>query len=212
MDSRNAEFSSCARVRAACSNRDGCPDLDDDADGVLQGADRCEGAAEDRDGHDDEDGCPDPDDDRDGVLDDADHCPDQAETIDGRDDADGCPDRGGRAAWRRTGSPGRADFALAGTIAFARDGAIAPASASAVDQLARHVVSAWGSRLRIAIGRGTEAQIASLRAALTERGVGAVDVVADAAARDVRVSVLPDPIEPAAVEVGATRTETTGDR
>jgi outer membrane protein OmpA-like peptidoglycan-associated protein len=71
---------------------DGCPDPDDDGDGLVDAQDRCPGVAEDRDGFEDADGCPDPDNDRDGVLDGADRCPLVAEDFDLWEDADGCPD------------------------------------------------------------------------------------------------------------------------
>ncbi len=71
---------------------DGCPDPDNDQDGVLDGADGCPNLAEDADGYQDDDGCPDPDNDQDGILDGADRCPNEAETTNGFEDADGCPD------------------------------------------------------------------------------------------------------------------------
>lgn len=52
-----------------------CPDLDDDADGVLNRDDACPLQPEDRDGFQDLDGCPDPDNDADGVPDTRDRCP-----------------------------------------------------------------------------------------------------------------------------------------
>jgi hypothetical protein len=54
---------------------EGCPDGDDDQDGIPYGIDQCPSAPEDVDGFEDSDGCPDPDNDNDGVLDDADQCP-----------------------------------------------------------------------------------------------------------------------------------------
>ncbi|HVW29413.1 MAG TPA: OmpA family protein [Polyangiaceae bacterium] len=65
---------------------------DRDHDGLLDEADACPDAPEDKDGFEDTDGCPDPDNDKDGVLDSVDHCPDVAEDKDGFEDADGCPD------------------------------------------------------------------------------------------------------------------------
>jgi OOP family OmpA-OmpF porin len=56
-------------------DEDGCPDFDNDDDGVLDADDQCEGEREDEDEFQDEDGCIDPDNDGDGVLDDDDHCP-----------------------------------------------------------------------------------------------------------------------------------------
>jgi outer membrane protein OmpA-like peptidoglycan-associated protein len=101
---------------------DGCPDPDNDGDGVLDVDDACPNQPEDLDGFDDSDGCPDRDNDGDGVLDfsdacpdvqgeqdftgcpfidedddgidaSVDQCPDQAEDIDTFEDNDGCPDR-----------------------------------------------------------------------------------------------------------------------
>ncbi len=73
---------------------------DTDGDGIsdenegLDYRDRtCAGAAEDKDGYEDDDGCPDPDNDGDDLLDDADKCPNSMEDVDGFEDADGCPDK-----------------------------------------------------------------------------------------------------------------------
>lgn len=78
---------------------DGCPDPDNDKDGVpdldATGAplDRCPLQPEDLDQHDDQDGCPDPDNDNDQILDVVDQCSLQPEgDLDGFQDADGCPD------------------------------------------------------------------------------------------------------------------------
>jgi hypothetical protein len=90
-------------------DNDGCPDPDNDKDGVCdpwvaekgqsakyatqcQGSDRCVNVPEDKDGFEDHDGCPDPDNDKDGIPDKKDKCPDQAEDMDGFEDADGCPE------------------------------------------------------------------------------------------------------------------------
>ena len=48
---------------------DGCPDLDNDRDGVPDEKDKCPAQAEDRDEFEDGDGCPDDDNDKDGVAD-----------------------------------------------------------------------------------------------------------------------------------------------
>jgi len=89
---------------------DGCPDPDNDQDGVLDVADgekdstgygKCRDNPEDKDGFQDDDGCPDPDNDQDGILDVADGpldangfgtCRDQPEDKDLFEDSDGCPD------------------------------------------------------------------------------------------------------------------------
>lgn len=65
---------------------------DADADGVLDGQDRCPKTAEDRDGHEDDDGCPELDNDGDGIVDVHDTCPLEPEDKDGVLDGDGCPE------------------------------------------------------------------------------------------------------------------------
>ena len=67
-------------------------DGDKDADGVMDSADQCQDAPEDKDGFDDVDGCPDPDNDKDGLLDGVDACITAPEDKDGHEDDDGCPD------------------------------------------------------------------------------------------------------------------------
>ncbi|MEC9396201.1 MAG: OmpA family protein, partial [Myxococcota bacterium] len=71
---------------------DGCPDPDNDGDGVNDPSDKCILEAEDRDGFEDADGCPDFDNDGDGIRDKEDTCPNDAEDLDGFQDSDGCPD------------------------------------------------------------------------------------------------------------------------
>ncbi|NCG22207.1 MAG: OmpA family protein, partial [Rhodobacterales bacterium] len=71
-------------------DKDGCPDPDNDDDGVPDIDDQCK-EAEDIDGWQDEDGCPDPDNDDDGVLDNDDTCPTDAGTA----ETNGCPDADG---------------------------------------------------------------------------------------------------------------------
>src|SRR5262249_32962042 len=74
---------------------DGCPETDNDHDGIPDAQDRCPNEPEDRDGFQDNDGCPDPDNDGDGIPDADDRCPNEREIFNGIDDADGCPDSGG---------------------------------------------------------------------------------------------------------------------
>lgn len=82
-------------------DNDGCPDPDNDADGLADDVDQCPGVKSDGDPS----GCPgiedakqlasaDPnkDTDGDGLLDSEDGCGDKAEDMDGFEDADGCPD------------------------------------------------------------------------------------------------------------------------
>lgn len=97
-------------------DEDGCPDLDNDRDTILDTNDKCPLDPEDFDQFEDEDGCPDKDNDKDGVLDAAelkinpdktyvwtnnDHkfengvevdCRNLPEDFDGVEDEDGCPD------------------------------------------------------------------------------------------------------------------------
>ncbi|MBN1758992.1 MAG: OmpA family protein [Chitinispirillaceae bacterium] len=80
---------SCPLEPAICS---GCPILDADNDGINDDVDRCINDPEDLDGFSDTDGCPDPDNDNDGIVDTKDTCPDKAEDSDGFEDSDGCPD------------------------------------------------------------------------------------------------------------------------
>jgi hypothetical protein len=75
-------------------DEDGCPDLDNDSDALLDAADACPNEPEDLDGFEDEDGCPDPDNDQDRIPDTADSCRNNPETYNGLEDEDGCPDRG----------------------------------------------------------------------------------------------------------------------
>ncbi|HEX4456409.1 MAG TPA: OmpA family protein, partial [Polyangia bacterium] len=70
-------------------DEDGCPDPDNDRDGILDRDDQCPNEPEDKDGFEDEDGCPDPDNDKDGLLDGDDKCPDVA----GPKENGGCPDK-----------------------------------------------------------------------------------------------------------------------
>jgi outer membrane protein OmpA-like peptidoglycan-associated protein len=89
---------------------DGCPEPDNDSDGVPDVSDgapdeagfgACRDDAEDLDGFEDDDGCPELDNDGDRVLDTSDGavdaagfgaCRDEAEDADGFEDADGCPE------------------------------------------------------------------------------------------------------------------------
>ena len=73
---------------------DGCPDPDNDQDGIPDVDDLCPNDPEDKDGFEDQDGCPDPDNDHDRILDKDDKCPNEPETYNGYQDADGCPDKG----------------------------------------------------------------------------------------------------------------------
>ncbi len=64
------------------------PPSDRDGDGILDEADKCPDAAEDKDGYEDEDGCPeDQDRDHDGLNNEVDRCPDVA----GPKENQGCP-------------------------------------------------------------------------------------------------------------------------
>jgi len=71
---------------------DGCPDHDNDGDGIVDGLDKCPDSPEDKDNFKDNDGCPEEDNDGDGLLDLMDKCPNDPEDPDGYKDSDGCPD------------------------------------------------------------------------------------------------------------------------
>jgi outer membrane protein OmpA-like peptidoglycan-associated protein len=87
-------------------DEDGCPEDDNDKDGILDPDDdnhqavaagtdpplACPNDPEDFDGFQDDDGCPEADNDRDGLVDEVDQCPDDPEDFDGDRDQDGCPE------------------------------------------------------------------------------------------------------------------------
>jgi OOP family OmpA-OmpF porin len=73
---------------------DGCPEPDNDQDGILDETDECGEDPETKNGIKDEDGCPEDDTDKDGIVDDADKCPKVPENLNGVQDEDGCPDLG----------------------------------------------------------------------------------------------------------------------
>jgi outer membrane protein OmpA-like peptidoglycan-associated protein len=73
-------------------DKDGCPENDNDEDGIPDKADACPNKPEDVDGFQDDDGCPDGDNDQDGIPDQKDGCPLVTEDLDGFEDADGCPE------------------------------------------------------------------------------------------------------------------------
>jgi outer membrane protein OmpA-like peptidoglycan-associated protein len=75
-------------------DEDGCPELDNDKDGIPDLNDACPNAAEDGQGKKPKDGCPSTteDTDGDGVPDVSDKCPDEPEDRDGFQDDDGCED------------------------------------------------------------------------------------------------------------------------
>jgi outer membrane protein OmpA-like peptidoglycan-associated protein len=73
-------------------DQDGCPDYDNDADGVPDTTDKCPITPEDIDLFEDLDGCPDFDNDKDGIPDSLDRCINDPESYNGYKDDDGCPD------------------------------------------------------------------------------------------------------------------------
>ncbi|MCA9618017.1 MAG: hypothetical protein KC731_03285, partial [Myxococcales bacterium] len=74
-------------------DEDGCPDWDNDDDGVPDGEDQCGEEREDEDGFKDDDGCPDPDNDEDGIPDLEDACPDEKGPSHPDPKRRGCPDQ-----------------------------------------------------------------------------------------------------------------------
>lgn len=70
---------------------DGCPEDDNDGDGVADAEDRCPASLEDLDGTEDTDGCLDPDDDADGILDVEDACPKERGVASKSKKFAGCP-------------------------------------------------------------------------------------------------------------------------
>jgi len=76
-----------SRRQGRFQDQDGCPDLDNDQDGIPDAVDKCPNDPEDKDGFEDEDGCPDLDNDQDGIPDKTDQCPNEP----GTPEENGCP-------------------------------------------------------------------------------------------------------------------------
>jgi len=77
--------------RDGYEDEDGCPDPDNDGDGIPDIRDKCPEAAGDEVSIG-PDGCPDNDLDGDQIPNDRDKCPEDPEDYDGFEDSDGCPD------------------------------------------------------------------------------------------------------------------------
>lgn len=123
---------SVAEDKDAYLDEDGCPEIDNDLDGVPDAKDRdaisgkyCSNDPEDLDGFEDADGCPEPDNDKDGIMDRDDLCPLEAGEP---GDATGCP------ASRFKGLNGRSLFQLA--VRFEDKGNLHAARAAWTDYLA----------------------------------------------------------------------------
>jgi len=71
-------------------DEDGCPEDDNDKDGVVDAEDSCPTDPEDLDEFEDEDGCPETDNDGDGLADAEDQCPNDAGPLESS--MPGCPD------------------------------------------------------------------------------------------------------------------------
>src|SRR6185503_11118085 len=85
------------------ADEDGCPEDDNDLDGILDAVDQCPDELEDKDRFADDDGCPDLDDDGDTVPDLDDMCPLDFENLNGFEDGDGCSDELPKAIKQFTG-------------------------------------------------------------------------------------------------------------
>src|SRR5262249_15274577 len=176
---------------------DGCPDLDDDGDGVPDKDDRCPSEAEDRDGWQDDDGCADTDDDRDGVPDAQDKCPDAPGFIVSPTDAreDGCP----HGAPMVVAKPD-------GTLqldAAARTALLAPRVVVAIARAAH-----WAGWDEARLADGSPAEALVVIAPVTEKRAGEVArgllaqgvrarVEASARARAVEIRATPEALEAA---------------
>jgi outer membrane protein OmpA-like peptidoglycan-associated protein len=73
---------------AGIAENNGCADVDSDKDGFVDRLDKCPNEA----GIKENTGCPDVDSDKDGLADRLDKCPNDAEDMDNFQDSDGCPD------------------------------------------------------------------------------------------------------------------------
>ncbi|MEO8554781.1 MAG: thrombospondin type 3 repeat-containing protein, partial [Kofleriaceae bacterium] len=161
-------------------DEDGCPELDNDKDGIADAQDKCPTEPEDKDGFEDDDGCPDPDNDHDGIPDAADKCPLQPETVNGVADEDGCPDTGGVELVKLDGDRlevGKVP-ALAGTSLSAAGLIIV--NEMALVMLAHPEVTSW--LVAIAQPNVKDAQKLgdAIRARLAQRGLANVQVLAAA--------------------------------
>ena len=160
-------------------DEDGCPDPDNDGDGLLDAADGCPLVAEDLDGYEDFDGCPEYDNDGDGVPDDQDTCPTTAETTNDWADDDGCPDL---APLRRFDIVDRR-LVFKEPITFVHKGSqLSTASMPALDELAEQLRwwSDWFINIEghtdnrgvdIFLQRTSEERAAAVKAYLVEAGV-----------------------------------------
>lgn len=157
------------------------PDLDADADGLVDKQDACPREAEDRDGFQDGDGCPELDNDGDGFQDPADDCPEVA----GVPDNLGCP---------RKDYPGvvvtEKELRLTTPIAFERRTAtIRSVSFPALDSVARVLVDRPQMQIEIAGHTDSQGdddknlelsleQAEAVKRALVERGVDSARLTA----------------------------------
>ena len=132
---------------------DGCPEVDNDADGVPDATDVCPTQSEDDDDFQDEDGCPEPDNDEDGIPDGLDRCPMDPEDRDGFEDEDGCPEPGPRTA---AVSVSDTRILIGETIYFEYDtDTIRPVSMPLLDQVAE-VINQLAADLRIRVEGHTD--------------------------------------------------------
>jgi OOP family OmpA-OmpF porin len=166
---------------------DGCPDDDQDKDGVADDVDQCPVCPEDGDRNDDEDGCPDLDNDADGLLDSIDRCPDDAEALNGIDDLDGCPDEGGALLVTLEGD--RLTFARQPTFdakGLNRGGQIISDQAG-ITIMMHPEIARWTLAVAAATDVEAQRQADAIRARLAERGVdpARVDVLVSAGAEEV---------------------------
>lgn len=128
---------------------DGCPDFDNDGDGVLDPEDECV----DLPGSPARGGCPEPDRDGDGIPDGVDKCPNQPETFNGFIDGDGCPDNAPNALIEVTPE----GIKLREKVQFATDSdkIVGPKSTKVLDQVAS-VLAADRRIVRVEISGHTD--------------------------------------------------------
>jgi outer membrane protein OmpA-like peptidoglycan-associated protein len=155
----------------AFEDGDGCPETDNDADGLVDASDKCPLCPEDKDAFEDEDGCPEIDNDKDGVADAKDKCPAQSETLNGIKDDDGCPDTGGAVIAKVDG-----DRLTIERMPTMRGTGLSPAGNLIVDQIAalmlsHHEVTKWLIAMSQPNVADAQKLAAAVKARLIQRGV-----------------------------------------
>jgi OOP family OmpA-OmpF porin len=128
-------------------DEDGCPELDNDADGVPDTTDNCRNEAEDPDGFNDPDGCPDLDNDQDSLVDLQDHCPNEPGPVDNH----GCPRVFEHLQITQHGVRFRVEFDL-------NRATLRPGAAATLDEVVQYLGQPQNRALRYEVGGHTSSE------------------------------------------------------